>query len=209
MLYEINEFITNRAFLKVLNASRGQLKTAEELNRVLVSGPTSMSLSFHTLSSSLSCSLQYCCMSSSVVLIKQSHVETLGAPRSTNKTVPLLFLVCFWYEYTVMWCQMRFHKIQTGIISEDLKAFLEVTLPKVKAGKKPAFKVGVSEPKIGAAILEVSARHEENIPFWSKGWEGKVWVERLLACFLHILVTLLVVIVTINCFALIGSLGNT
>mmetsp|Transcript_28485 Transcript_28485/g.54345 ORF Transcript_28485/g.54345 Transcript_28485/m.54345 type:complete len:487 (+) Transcript_28485:255-1715(+) len=48
----------------------------------------------------------------------------------------------------------QINSVSEGIISEDLKAFLEVTLPKVKAGKKPAFKVGVSEPKIGAAILE-------------------------------------------------------
>jgi nucleolar protein 56 len=45
---------------------------------------------------------------------------------------------------------------RTGLLSEDLKAFLEVTLPKVKKGdKKPKFKLGVTEPKLGAAILEV------------------------------------------------------
>ena len=42
-------------------------------------------------------------------------------------------------------------------MSEDLKAFLEVTLPKVKDSKKSKVKIGVSEPKIGAAILEVTA----------------------------------------------------
>jgi hypothetical protein len=45
----------------------------------------------------------------------------------------------------------------TGLLSDDLKAFLEVTLPKVKGDKKPKFKLGVTEPKLGAAILEVCA----------------------------------------------------
>jgi len=45
-----------------------------------------------------------------------------------------------------------------GLLSDDLKAFLEVTLPKVKGDKKPKFKLGVTEPKLGAAILEVSLR---------------------------------------------------
>jgi nucleolar protein 56 len=33
---------------------------------------------------------------------------------------------------------------------------LELNLPKVKAGKKPKFSIGVAEPKLGSAILEAT-----------------------------------------------------
>lgn len=35
------------------------------------------------------------------------------------------------------------NSISEGIMSEDLKSFLELNLPKVKAGKKPKFTLGV------------------------------------------------------------------
>jgi len=53
----------------------------------------------------------------------------------------------------------QINSISEGLLSDDLKAFLEVTLPKVKGDKKPKFKLGVTEPKLGAAILEAT-----NIP---------------------------------------------
>jgi nucleolar protein 56 len=40
-------------------------------------------------------------------------------------------------------------------MTDDVKTFLEQTFPKVKEGKKAKFKLGVTEPKIGAAILDV------------------------------------------------------
>mmetsp|Transcript_38840 Transcript_38840/g.53949 ORF Transcript_38840/g.53949 Transcript_38840/m.53949 type:complete len:506 (-) Transcript_38840:464-1981(-) len=53
----------------------------------------------------------------------------------------------------------QINSISEGILSDDLKNFLEQTLPKVKEGKKPKFKLGVAEAKLGAAILE-----QTNIP---------------------------------------------
>jgi nucleolar protein 56 len=53
----------------------------------------------------------------------------------------------------------QINSISEGIMSDDLKAFLETTLPKVKDGKKSKVKLGVTEPKVGAAILEAT-----NIP---------------------------------------------
>mgnify|MGYP007129563843 FL=1 len=41
-----------------------------------------------------------------------------------------------------------------GLLTEDLSNFLELNLPKVKEDKKPKFKVGVAEPKLGSQILE-------------------------------------------------------
>jgi nucleolar protein 56 len=44
--------------------------------------------------------------------------------------------------------------ISEGILNDTLKNFLELELPKVKAGKKAKFSLGVTEPKIGQAIQE-------------------------------------------------------
>ncbi|GAX85586.1 hypothetical protein CEUSTIGMA_g13001.t1 [Chlamydomonas eustigma] len=39
-------------------------------------------------------------------------------------------------------------------LTDELKGFLELNLPKVKTGKTPKFKLGVSDPKLGSAIQE-------------------------------------------------------
>eukprot|EP01138_Halocafeteria_seosinensis_P014099 gb/GECG01014397.1/.p1 GENE.gb/GECG01014397.1/~~gb/GECG01014397.1/.p1 ORF type:complete len:543 (+),score=98.26 gb/GECG01014397.1/:1-1629(+) len=44
--------------------------------------------------------------------------------------------------------------ISDGIVSEDLKNFLEFNLPKVKPGKTPKFELGVIDHKIALAIQE-------------------------------------------------------
>ena len=41
-------------------------------------------------------------------------------------------------------------------MTDELRNFLELNLPKVKEGKKPKFSLGVAEPKIGSHILEVT-----------------------------------------------------
>lgn len=43
-----------------------------------------------------------------------------------------------------------------GIMTSELQNFLELNLPKVKAGKKPKISLGVAEPKLGSAILEAT-----------------------------------------------------
>ncbi|PWA71167.1 NOP56-like pre RNA processing ribonucleoprotein [Artemisia annua] len=45
-------------------------------------------------------------------------------------------------------------------MTDELRNFLDVSLPKVKEGKKPKFKLGVSDSKIGSHIFE-----ETKIPF--------------------------------------------
>ncbi|XP_011044182.1 PREDICTED: nucleolar protein 56-like isoform X2 [Populus euphratica] len=52
-------------------------------------------------------------------------------------------LVCYWFLYA-------------GIMTDDLRNFLELNLPKVKEGKKAKFSLGVAEPKIGSHIFEVT-----------------------------------------------------
>lgn len=41
-----------------------------------------------------------------------------------------------------------------GLMTDELRSFLELNLPKVKEGKKPKFSLGVAEPKLGSHIFE-------------------------------------------------------
>eukprot|EP00285_Hemiselmis_virescens_P017844 CAMPEP_0173379464 /NCGR_PEP_ID=MMETSP1356-20130122/2400_1 /TAXON_ID=77927 ORGANISM="Hemiselmis virescens, Strain PCC157" /NCGR_SAMPLE_ID=MMETSP1356 /ASSEMBLY_ACC=CAM_ASM_000847 /LENGTH=500 /DNA_ID=CAMNT_0014332801 /DNA_START=206 /DNA_END=1708 /DNA_ORIENTATION=- len=49
--------------------------------------------------------------------------------------------------------------LSEGIMDDRLRSFLEMNLPSVKEGKKPKFKLGVSDSKIGSSI-----QAETNIP---------------------------------------------
>lgn len=44
--------------------------------------------------------------------------------------------------------------VSEGQMTDELRNFLELTLPKVKEGKKPKFSLGVAEPKLGSHICE-------------------------------------------------------
>ncbi|KAM3383576.1 hypothetical protein ACQJBY_008336 [Aegilops geniculata] len=46
--------------------------------------------------------------------------------------------------------------ISEGIMTDELRNFLELNLPKVKEGKKAKFTVGVMEPKVGSHITEAT-----------------------------------------------------
>ncbi|KAM0908333.1 hypothetical protein ACQ4PT_015527 [Festuca glaucescens] len=46
--------------------------------------------------------------------------------------------------------------ISEGIMTDELRNFLELNLPKVKEGKKAKFSVGVMEPKVGSHITEAT-----------------------------------------------------
>eukprot|EP00271_Cylindrocystis_brebissonii_P019880 TRINITY_DN6312_c0_g3_i1.p1 TRINITY_DN6312_c0_g3~~TRINITY_DN6312_c0_g3_i1.p1 ORF type:complete len:541 (+),score=156.95 TRINITY_DN6312_c0_g3_i1:830-2452(+) len=46
--------------------------------------------------------------------------------------------------------------ISEGLLTEELKTFLQLNLPKVKAGKKPKWSLGTAEPKLGSAIQEAT-----------------------------------------------------
>jgi nucleolar protein 56 len=48
------------------------------------------------------------------------------------------------------------NSVTEGIMTSELQNFLELNLPKVKAGKKPKLSLGVAEPKLGSAILEAT-----------------------------------------------------
>ncbi|WOL06716.1 hypothetical protein Cni_G15450 [Canna indica] len=46
--------------------------------------------------------------------------------------------------------------ISEGLMTEELRNFLEMNLPKMKEGKKAKFSLGVAEPKVGSQIFEVT-----------------------------------------------------
>ncbi|XP_042462577.1 nucleolar protein 56-like [Zingiber officinale] len=46
--------------------------------------------------------------------------------------------------------------ISEGLMTEELRNFLELNLPKVKDGKKAKFSLGVAEPKVGSQIFELT-----------------------------------------------------
>ncbi|WCJ36235.1 hypothetical protein M5689_017448 [Euphorbia peplus] len=46
------------------------------------------------------------------------------------------------------------NSLSEGVMTDELRSFLELNLPKVKEGKKPKFSLGVSEPKLGSHIFE-------------------------------------------------------
>ncbi|KAG7581721.1 Nop domain superfamily [Arabidopsis suecica] len=50
----------------------------------------------------------------------------------------------------------QINAVSEGYMSDELRSFVELNLPKVKEGKKPKFSLGVSEPKIGSCIFEAT-----------------------------------------------------
>ncbi|XP_039120482.1 LOW QUALITY PROTEIN: nucleolar protein 56-like [Dioscorea cayenensis subsp. rotundata] len=46
--------------------------------------------------------------------------------------------------------------ISEGLMTEELRNFLQINLPKAKEGKKAKFSLGVAEPKVGSQIFETT-----------------------------------------------------
>lgn len=59
--------------------------------------------------------------------------------------------------------------ISESQLTDELKTFLELNMPKVKAGKKPKFQLGVADAKLGSAILE-----ETSLPCVCNEFTGEV-----------------------------------
>lgn len=57
----------------------------------------------------------------------------------------------------------------SGLLTDELRSFLELNLPKVKEGKKAKFSLGVADPKIGSQIAEVT-----KIPCQSNEFVGEL-----------------------------------
>ncbi|XVF08733.1 hypothetical protein REPUB_Repub07fG0028500 [Reevesia pubescens] len=48
------------------------------------------------------------------------------------------------------------NSVSEGLMTDELRSFLELNLPKVKEGKKSKFTLGVAEPKLGSHISETT-----------------------------------------------------
>ncbi|KAK8547916.1 hypothetical protein V6N13_123339 [Hibiscus sabdariffa] len=48
------------------------------------------------------------------------------------------------------------NSVSEGLMTDELRSFLELNLPKVKEGKKSKFSLGVAEPKLGSHISETT-----------------------------------------------------
>ncbi|KAF3438315.1 hypothetical protein FNV43_RR21077 [Rhamnella rubrinervis] len=48
------------------------------------------------------------------------------------------------------------NSVSEGLMTDELRSFLELNLPKVKEGKKAKFSLGLAEPKIGSHIFEAT-----------------------------------------------------
>ncbi|CAN8321995.1 unnamed protein product [Cochlearia groenlandica] len=46
--------------------------------------------------------------------------------------------------------------VSEGVMTDELRSFLELNLPKVKEGKKAKFNLGMAEPKLGSHIFEAT-----------------------------------------------------
>lgn len=58
----------------------------------------------------------------------------------------------FWSSSDLKLCQWSL----VGVMTDELRSFLELNLPKVKEGKKPKFSLGLAEPKLGSHIFEAT-----------------------------------------------------
>ncbi|XP_028766242.1 nucleolar protein 56 [Neltuma alba] len=59
--------------------------------------------------------------------------------------------------------------VSEGLLTDELRSFLELNLPKVKEGKKAKFSLGVADPKIGSQIAELT-----KIPCQSNEFVGEL-----------------------------------
>ncbi|GMN56790.1 hypothetical protein TIFTF001_025910 [Ficus carica] len=48
------------------------------------------------------------------------------------------------------------NSVSEGLMTDELRSFLELNLPKVKDGKKPKFSLGLAEPKLGSNVFEAT-----------------------------------------------------
>lgn len=61
---------------------------------------------------------------------------------------PLVLKVTYYLLSSFFWV--------SGIMTDELRSFLELNLPKVKEGKKTKFRLGITDTKIGSHIHEAT-----------------------------------------------------
>ncbi|KAL2459595.1 nucleolar protein NOP56 [Forsythia ovata] len=88
--------------------------------------------------------------------IGQNTEAVRGSVADLNRFGKVVKLAAFSPFESALDALNQCNAVSEGQMTDELRNFLELTLPKVKEGKKPKFSLGVAEPKLGSHICEVT-----------------------------------------------------
>ncbi|KAL2539615.1 nucleolar protein NOP56 [Abeliophyllum distichum] len=88
--------------------------------------------------------------------IGQNTEAVRGSVADLNRFGKVVKLAAFSPFESALDALNQCNAVSEGQMTDELRNFLELTLPKVKEGKKPKFSLGVAEPKLGSHIFEVT-----------------------------------------------------
>ncbi|CAI9773822.1 unnamed protein product [Fraxinus pennsylvanica] len=88
--------------------------------------------------------------------IGQNTEAVRGSVSDLNRFGKVVKLAAFSPFESALDALNQCNAVSEGQMTDELRSFLELTLPKVKEGKKPKFSLGVAEPKLGSHICEVT-----------------------------------------------------
>ncbi|EPS72848.1 hypothetical protein M569_01909, partial [Genlisea aurea] len=88
--------------------------------------------------------------------IGQNTEAVRGSVNDYNRFVKVVHLVAFSPFESAVDALKQCNAVSEGHMTEELRSFLELNLPKVKELKKSKFSLGVAEPKLGSHIFEVT-----------------------------------------------------
>ncbi|CAL5375934.1 unnamed protein product [Camellia sinensis] len=92
-----------------------------------------------------------------MVLMKSVRTQAVrNSVTDLNRFGKVVKLVAFTPFESALDALNQCNAISEGHMTDELRNFLELTLPKVKDGKKPKFSLGIAEPKIGSHVFEVT-----------------------------------------------------
>ncbi|CAI0446382.1 unnamed protein product [Linum tenue] len=88
--------------------------------------------------------------------IGQNTEAVRGSVSDMNRFGKVVQLVAFHPFESALDALNQCNSVSEGAMTDELRNFLELNLPKVKGVKKPKFSLGVSDHKIGSHIFEVT-----------------------------------------------------
>ncbi|KAJ4888170.1 NOP56-like pre RNA processing ribonucleoprotein [Raphanus sativus] len=87
-------------------------------------------------------------------VIGQNVEAVLSSVSDFTRFGQIVKLTAFHPPQTAQDALNQINAISEGYMSEELRSFLELNLPKVKEGEEPKFSLGVYDPKLGSCISE-------------------------------------------------------
>ncbi|CAI9767366.1 unnamed protein product [Fraxinus pennsylvanica] len=88
--------------------------------------------------------------------IGQNTEAVRGSVADLNRFGKVVKLAAFSPFESALDALNQCNAVSEGQMTDELRNFLELTLPKIKEGKKPKFSLGLAEPKLGSHICEVT-----------------------------------------------------